>query len=42
MSAEEVPVLIDDDGNWHIEIKDCYNTSVIGLCYRTSIESEWR
>ena len=24
------------------EIKDCCNTSVLGLRYRTSIESKWR
>jgi hypothetical protein len=24
------------------EVKDCCNTSVIGLRYRTSIESKWR
>jgi len=24
------------------QVKDCCNTSVLGLRYRTSIESEWR
>jgi hypothetical protein len=24
------------------EIKDCCNTSVLGLQYRTSVESKWR
>jgi hypothetical protein len=24
------------------EVKDCCNTSVLGLCYRTSIEQKWR
>lgn len=42
--------LIESEGNLHDvrdrypphEIKDCCNTSVLGLRYRTSIESTWR